>query len=89
MIKMDNTYCQSCAMPMEKNREIYGTEVDGSKNMDYCKYCYQKGQFTSNVNMEEMINICIPHMKDSGMTEEQAKKMLNEVLPLLKRWKSN
>lgn len=86
---MNNTYCQSCAMPMKKNSGIYGTELDGSKNYDYCKYCYQKGKFTSDLSMEGMIDICTPHIKDSGMTEEQAKIMLNEFLPSLKRWKSN
>lgn len=86
---MNKLYCQSCAMPMNEKDEIYGTESDGSKNSDYCKYCYENGKFTADVNMEEMINICIPHMKDSGMTEDQCKKMLSEFLPYLKRWKSN
>jgi len=39
--------------------------------------------------MEEMINICIPHMvaANASMTEEDARKMMNEFFPILKRWK--
>ena len=41
---MEEKYCQSCGMPMGINDELYGTEVNGSKNNDYCKYCYEQGR---------------------------------------------
>ncbi|RBQ23112.1 hypothetical protein ALNOE001_11280 [Candidatus Methanobinarius endosymbioticus] len=44
---MDIEFCQSCAMPMNKN--VNGTNDDGTKNKDYCMYCYQKGEFTSGM----------------------------------------
>ena len=37
--------CQSCAMPMQ-NENDFGTNNEGSKNTDYCTYCYQNGYFT-------------------------------------------
>ncbi len=85
---MTEKYCQSCAMPMGNNKELYGTNEDGSKNEDYCQYCYQKGVFTANVNMEEMIEICIPHMLAAhpDMTAEKARSMMQAYLPQLKRW---
>ena len=27
-----------------------GTNSDGSLNNEYCSYCYQKGQFTQEIN---------------------------------------
>lgn len=83
-------YCQSCTMPMGETDELYGTEADGSKSAEYCSYCYDKGAYTSDVSMEQMIDICIPHMttEEGGMSEEEARKLLNEAMPTLKRWQS-
>lgn len=79
-------FCQSCGMPMEEDK-LYGTNADGSKNPDYCEYCYKGGEFTSDVTLEEMIDICTPFVVESGaMAESQARAMLSEVLPKLKRW---
>lgn len=83
---MEKPVCQSCGMPMEA--EEYGTNKDESANTEYCKYCYQNGAFTQEESLEEMINTCVPFMAtpESGMSEEQARAMLNEQLPKLKRW---
>lgn len=84
---MENLICQSCGMPME-SKEIHGTNNDGSNNEEYCIYCYQKGNFTSpNVTMEEEIEICVPFMKQTGMPEVEARRLLQETLPNLKRWR--
>jgi hypothetical protein len=82
MEKME--FCQSCGMPL--NAEVYGTEKDGSVNKDYCVYCYKDGDFTSNPTMEEMVEICVPHMVQQGMGEAEARKMMQDTLPHLKRW---
>jgi len=79
--------CQSCGMPME-NPELYGTNADGSKNDEYCIYCFKDGQFGSpNETMEEMIVSCIPFMVEEGYKEADARKMMEELLPTLNRWK--
>ncbi len=81
----DMNFCQSCAMPM--NDDDYGTEKDGSKSQDYCKYCYQNGEFTRDCTMEEMIDFCVPKTSQAtGMSEEEARKMSEEFFPKLKRW---
>lgn len=56
---MEEIFCQSCAMPMANTGEMYGTEEEGPKSKDYCKYCYENVHFTSNTTMEEMIDFCI------------------------------
>ena len=76
-------FCQSCGMPLQKE-EDYGTNNDGSKNREYCVHCYKDGAFTQDVTMEAMIEICVPFMTD--MKPEEAKAMLKEHLPKLKRW---
>ena len=86
---MDEKYCQSCAMPMGDSNEMYGTNADGSKNEDYCKYCYDKGKFTAECTMDEMIELCVPHMVSGNpaMSEDEARKMMKGFFPTLKRWK--
>ena len=80
------TYCQSCGMPMNEDAH-FGTNADGSKNEEYCTYCYQSGAFLSpEMTLDEMKAICLPHMVQGGMPEAQAKTMLDQMLPTLKRW---
>jgi hypothetical protein len=87
---MDEKYCQCCGMPMGNTDELYGSNEDGSKNEDYCKYCYENGAFTSNCTMDEMIELCVPSMAaaNAGMSEEEARNMMKEFFPTLKRWKT-
>ena len=88
---MEEKYCQSCGMPMGATDNLYGTNADGSKNEDYCKYCFENGEFTQDCTMEEMIDICVSHMDpaDSGMSEDEAKKMMLEFFPTLRRWQKD
>ena len=78
--------CQSCGMPITDN-ELLGTNKDGSKNNDYCKYCYVDGEFVDNVTMEEYIEMCSQFGEQAGMTNEQMKEFCTKLFPTLKRWK--
>ena len=80
-------FCQSCAMPMAGS-EIYGTNADGSKNEDYCIFCFKDGEFTSDMSMDEMMNFCIDKMCEChpDMDKAEASAMMGEVFPKLKRW---
>ena len=77
-------FCQSCGMPLTD--EILGTNADGSKNEEYCIYCFKDGAFTGDFTMEEMIEFCSQFVeqynKDSGqnLTQEEYNKLKN--LPL-------
>ncbi len=84
---MDVNYCQSCGMPLTE-KEVLGTEKNGDLSNEYCSYCYKDGDFLKpEETMEEMIETCVPFMVQDGMKEEEARRMLNEFLPTLKRWK--
>lgn len=85
---MEMKICQSCGMPMEK-AEQFGTNADGSRNEDYCCYCYQKGAFAQQCSMEEMADFCAPIEVEDGRakTKEEAKQMLMQYFATLKRWK--
>ncbi|MDR2541748.1 MAG: zinc ribbon domain-containing protein [Candidatus Peribacteria bacterium] len=79
--------CQSCSMPLEKE-EDYGTNADGSKNEDYCVYCYKDGAFIDNIDsVEEYIEMNVPFAQQAGMTKEQMRTHCEKVFPTLKRWK--
>lgn len=84
---MENLICQSCSMPITKDIPV-GTNVDGSKNMDYCIYCFDGGKFTDDCkNLEEYIEYSLQFAEQAGMTKEQMKAHCEKVLPTLKRWK--
>jgi len=83
-------YCQSCGMPLSEE-SMYGKNADGTKNEDYCCYCYPNGVFASpNETLEEMIESCAPFLVEDGTCTDldSAKKLLQEHLPTLKRWKT-
>ncbi len=72
---------------MQKN-EDFGTNKDGSKNEEYCNFCYKDGEFTDKgITMEKKINKNIVIAKRMGMSEEKAKEMAKNTIPKLKRWK--
>ena len=81
-------FCQSCGMPLT-DPTLRGTEADGSTSPHYCKYCYDKGKFTGEMTMEEMIDFCAPMMveENPGMTEDDAKEQMRKFFPQLLRWR--
>lgn len=84
---MEKHLCQSCGMDMVEMNEVYGTNADGSTSGDYCQYCYAKGKFTADISMNQMIDHWIPYlMKEAYMTEEEARKQMEMIIPNLKRW---
>jgi len=84
-------FCQSCGMPLSD--EILGTNADGSKNHEYCIYCYKEGAYTGTFDMEQMVEFCsqfVDHYnKDAGknLTREEYKELLRAYYPTLKRWR--
>jgi len=84
---MMQSYCQSCGMPLG-DEALLGTGKEGLKSQEYCTYCYELGEFKQpNITVEEMVEICVPHLKEDGMAEEEARQMLSSFLPSLKRWR--
>lgn len=81
-------YCQCCSMPIP-NPDIHGKESDGSVNGDYCKYCYDDGDFTAKgVSMDEFIESTADMEANAlGISREEAVSLMSTLLPHLKRWR--
>ena len=76
--------CQCCGMPLEEG--IFARNQDGTLNEDYCKWCYADGEYVYS-DMDDLIDVCIPHMVKEGFSEEQARAYMKEMLPKLDYWK--
>jgi hypothetical protein len=87
---MELKFCQSCGMPLTE--ELLGTNANGSKNEEYCIYCYKDGAFTGDFTMEEMVEFCSQYVdeynKNTGesLNSEEYKNVLRQFYPSLKRW---
>ena len=76
-------------MPMEKE-ELFGTNEDGSKNEEYCMYCFKEGKFTLDLDLEQFTEKMVEiSQKELGLDEQKAREMAEKTLPTLKRWKIN
>ncbi|MCS4521880.1 zinc ribbon domain-containing protein [Clostridium botulinum] len=70
------------------SEELYSTELNNKKNHEYCIYCYENGAFKHpNLTIEQMIDVCIPFMKEKGMKKDEAIALMKNCLPNLKRWR--
>lgn len=80
--------CQSCGMSLKKE-EDYGNDMDGTKNSEYCRFCFQDGAFTDEgITMEQKVDFLVEIGKSKlNMTEEQAREMASGIIPNLNRWK--
>ncbi len=76
--------CQCCGMPLDDT--LIGRDQDGTPNEHYCKWCYADGTYTYS-DMDNLIDVCAPHMATDGFTEEQARAYLKQMLPTLDYWK--
>jgi len=80
--------CQSCGMDMVEYKETYGTNADGSLSEAYCQHCFANGKFIEEISMSDMIGHWIPHLVESkSISEEDARKQMDAIIPNLKRWK--
>jgi hypothetical protein len=74
-------------MPID-NIADRGTEKDGSKSSEYCKYCYQNGALINpNMTFEEMKSLVISQMKKMNLPAGIIEKSVKS-LPYLKRWRN-
>lgn len=84
--------CQSCGMHLRSISD-FGTNDDEAVNTDYCTYCFQKGSFSRECNIDEMIESNLKFLdeynKAEGLsfTPEEARTELKQYLSTLKRWK--
>lgn len=79
--------CQSCSMPLSEEA-LYGTNADGSKNEEYCIYCFKEGKFTEpNLTREQIIEKGVQYLvKEQNIELSKAKQIMQEATRNLKRW---
>ena len=86
MENSEQKICQSCGMPMIIG-EDFGTNAGGSRNEEYCTYCFQNGAFAlPDETLEGMIERLVAMSDQWGVSKEEARKTATENLPKLKRW---
>ncbi|MDE6471147.1 MAG: helix-turn-helix domain-containing protein [Eubacterium sp.] len=78
--------CQCCGMPLDESS--ISKEQDGSFNEEYCKWCYNDGEFVYT-NLDVLINFLAKHMSNENLSEEQARLYFEEQLPKLNYWRKN
>ena len=75
-------------MPLRQDGDL-GTNADGSKNKDYCRFCFQAGKFTdAGITMEAKIEKMVAKAKEVNIPEANARAMAHDILPTLKRWQA-
>ncbi len=84
----DKVRCQSCGMPLGDDPDNWGTEGDLSPAAEYCRFCYQDGNFTRpEQTVDEMVESSVSFMtSDLGFEKAEAERMSNDVIRGLKRW---
>ena len=74
-------------MPLD-SPEFFGTEKDGSPSRDYCKYCYQRGEFTRpGLTLDEMKERMAKMMDKEKLPKDILETAIHR-LPQLKRWRN-
>ena len=84
------TFCQSCGLPLKKDKKGGGTEKDGSISKKYCSMCFEKGKFLTPSEVDtakKMQHFCMQEMKKVGMNRFFA-WLATRSIPKLERWKN-
>ena len=80
--------CQSCGMPLDKDPQKGGTNLDKSRSEKYCSFCFQDGKFVDDgITLEQKIAKNIQIAVQMGISKDKAQQMAESVLPTLDRWK--
>lgn len=76
-------------MPLTKP-EDFGTDQAGYRVNDFCRHCYVNGAFTEpDISIDVMLERCVRVMDTQGiMPAPQARALLADVMPRLKRWRT-
>ncbi|MDO4168812.1 MAG: zinc ribbon domain-containing protein [Lachnospiraceae bacterium] len=78
--------CQCCGMPLNED-SLISREPDGSYNEDYCKWCYEDGEFAYKTK-DTLLDYLINHMPNPDhLADEERRRQFNTYLSQLKHWK--
>ena len=76
--------CQCCGMPLDDS--TLSREPDGAFNEEYCKWCYDGGNFTYS-SLPQLIDFLAGHMSNEQWPPEQVRAYLETQLPKLNHWR--
>jgi len=80
--------CQSCGMPLKRDKEGGGTHADGTRSLMYCGHCYKDGQFTQpTITVDEMKSLVKGKLKEFGIPGLLT-GVFTRNIPKLVRWKN-
>jgi hypothetical protein len=74
-------------MPMKQDLQGGGTNADGTKNKNYCSYCYANGDFLFKGDVKEFQEHCRNAMIDTGHNKLMA-WLFTRGMKRLPRWKN-
>ena len=89
LIGMQKTYkqCQSCGMPLKKDKNGGGSEKDGKISKIYCSSCYQNGEFMRpNITAQEMQKLVDDVLKNEMKWWKIFRLLAVAQIPRLERW---
>ena len=78
----EQLYCQACGMLLAD--ETMGREPDGGFNEKHCRWCWTDGKYVGANTLEEMIEVCVPHVQ---MPPDAARAFLRGHLTQLEHWR--
>ena len=79
--------CQCCGTPFSVPNMPKGTDADGTENPNYCKWCYDGGEFAI-ATRDDVIEKSAPYlMQATGVSLDEAVSFMGALLPTLARWK--
>ena len=86
MFKPKGPHCQSCGMPLCKDKKSGGTEADGRKSTEYCSHCYENGKFFwPDATLDQMKDLVKTKLKEMHIPGFLANYFIKD-MGKLKRW---
>jgi hypothetical protein len=88
---MDKVYknCQSCGMPLSRDEQGGGTEINGDKSKKYCSHCYENGAFVMpDMTVDQMKDRVKQKMVEFGFPKFLA-GLFTRNIHKLERWAKN
>ena len=76
--------CQCCGMPLDDTTVSHAP--DGAIDEDYCKWCYDGGEFKYE-SAGQLIDFCVAHMASDAWPAEQVRAHMEAVVPTLAHWR--
>ena len=79
-------YCQCCGMPLNEDLNI-SREPNGDFNEDYCKWCYNEGDFVYK-SKDALLDFLVDHMPNpENLGDSERRAQYDGWLSQLKHWK--